>query len=67
MLNLTTFILWIVLIRMDLGETGWGEWIQLAQDRGLWWAFVNVVMNLQVLVPWNQLDYEYKLYMIEIC
>jgi hypothetical protein len=33
-----------------LGEGG-VEWIQLAQDRGWWWAFVNMVMNLQVLVP----------------
>jgi hypothetical protein len=40
-------------IRMDLGETGWGgvEWIQLAQDRGWWWALVNMVINLRVLVP----------------
>jgi hypothetical protein len=27
----------------------WGrDWIDLAQDRGRWWAVVNVVMNLQV-------------------
>jgi hypothetical protein len=40
-------------IRMDLRETGWGsvEWIQLAQVRDWWWALVNAVMNLQVLVP----------------
>jgi hypothetical protein len=24
------------------------NWIQLAQDRVQWWAFVNTVMNLQV-------------------
>jgi hypothetical protein len=24
------------------------DWINLAQDRGWWWALVNVVMNLQV-------------------
>jgi hypothetical protein len=37
---------------MDLRETGWGsvEWIQLAQDRGRWRAYVNTVMNL-VLAP----------------
>jgi hypothetical protein len=35
----------------------WGDWlggvgcIQLAQDRGRWWALVNTVMNLQVLAP----------------
>jgi hypothetical protein len=40
-------------ITMDLREIGWGsvEWIQLAQDRGRWRAFVNTVMNLRVLVP----------------
>jgi hypothetical protein len=27
------------------------EWIHLAQDRDLWWALVNVVMNLRVLAP----------------
>jgi hypothetical protein len=40
-------------IRMDLREIGWGivEWIQLAQDRDWWWALVNTVMNLHILVP----------------
>jgi hypothetical protein len=40
-------------IRMDLRETGWGsvEWIHLAQDRDRWQAFVNTIMNLQVLMP----------------
>jgi hypothetical protein len=40
-------------IRMDVREIGWGsvEWIQLAQDRDRWWFLVNMVMNLQVLVP----------------
>jgi hypothetical protein len=44
-------------IKMDLREIGWGgggaEWIHLAQDRGRWWAVVNAVMNLWVLVPWS--------------
>jgi hypothetical protein len=44
-------------IKMDLREIGWGgggvEWIHLAQDRDLWRAFVNAVMNLWVLVPWS--------------
>jgi hypothetical protein len=38
---------------MDLREIGWGsvDWIQLAQDRDRWWAFVNTVMNLWVMAP----------------
>jgi hypothetical protein len=45
--------LWEDGLRMDLREIGWGsvDWIQLAQDRDLWWALVNTVMNLQVLAP----------------
>jgi hypothetical protein len=40
-------------IRMDLRETGWGsvEWIHLSQDGDNWQDLVNVVMNLQVLLP----------------
>jgi hypothetical protein len=32
---------------MDLREIGidGANWIQLAQDRVQWWAFVNTVMN----------------------
>jgi hypothetical protein len=38
-------------IKMDLRETriNGANWIQLAQDRVQWWAFVSMVMNLQVL------------------
>jgi hypothetical protein len=37
--------------RIDVGEVWWEgvDWIHLAQDRDNWWAFVNIVMNLQVL------------------
>jgi hypothetical protein len=37
-------------IKMDLSEIGVNRanWIQLAQDRVQWWAFVNTVMNLRV-------------------
>jgi hypothetical protein len=37
-------------IKVDLREMGidGANWIRLAQDRVRWWAFVNMVMNLQV-------------------
>ena len=38
-------------IKLDLQDLGcWDmDWIELAQDRDRWWAFVKTVMNLRVL------------------
>jgi hypothetical protein len=35
---------------VDLKETGWDcmDWINLAQDKGQWWALVNTVMSFWV-------------------
>jgi hypothetical protein len=33
------------------------EWIKLAQDSDQWWALVNAVMNLCVLMPRSWLYY----------
>jgi hypothetical protein len=37
-------------IKVDLRQIGWNgvDWIELAQDRDQWRAFVNTVMNLGV-------------------
>jgi hypothetical protein len=41
---------WVVNIRMDLVEVGWGDvdWVGLAQDKERWKALVNLVLNLRV-------------------
>jgi hypothetical protein len=41
---------WLVNIRMDLVEVGWGDvdFISLAQDRDRWRPLVNSVLNLKV-------------------
>jgi hypothetical protein len=40
---------WVDNIKMDLREIEWGDmdWIDLAQNRDQWRAFVNAVMNLR--------------------
>jgi hypothetical protein len=41
---------WVDSIKMHLRVIGWDDmyWIDLAQDRDQWRAFVKMVMNLQV-------------------
>jgi hypothetical protein len=38
----------IKLVRREIGIDG-ANWVQLAQNRLQWWAFVNTVINLRVL------------------
>ena len=42
-------------IRMDLEEMGVnaGSWVDLAQDRDYWRAYVNAALNLQFHKPWS--------------
>jgi hypothetical protein len=42
--------MWVNNIKTDLRDIGWDgrDWIELAQDRDQWRAFVNTVMNLLV-------------------
>jgi hypothetical protein len=41
---------WVDNVKMDLREIRWSgvDWIDLAQERAQWRAFVNKVMNLKV-------------------
>jgi hypothetical protein len=40
---------WVDNFKTNLGKTGWGgmDWIDMAQDRDLWTATVNMRMNLR--------------------
>jgi hypothetical protein len=51
---------------MDLREIGWEsvDWIQLAQDRDRFRAFVNTMMNRRVLAP---LSYYYCIIIFVFC
>ena len=42
-------------IKMNLQKVGFGvmDWIEPAQDRGRWRAFVTEVMNLEFLKMWG--------------
>jgi hypothetical protein len=35
-------------IKTDLKEIGWEGWIHLVQDRAMWRAVVNTVMNFRI-------------------
>jgi hypothetical protein len=41
---------WVDNIKTDLRKIGWGgmDWIDLAQDRDQWKAFVDTIMKLRV-------------------
>jgi len=43
---------------MDLQKVGegYGDWMELAQDRDRWWALVSTVRNLRVPKMWEFLD-----------
>jgi hypothetical protein len=45
-----SFTFELIKLHTDLREVGWDgrDWIDLAQDRDQWRAYVNVVMNLRV-------------------
>jgi hypothetical protein len=47
-------------IETVLQEVGWGglDWIEMAQDRDMWWALVYAVMNFQV--PQNMGNFLYR-------
>jgi hypothetical protein len=54
---------------MDLREIGWRsvDWIQLAQERDLWRALVDTVMNLRVLTSRSKFAQDPFYYYISTC
>ena len=58
---------WEYNIKMDLWEVGCdsGDWIDFAEDRDQWRAYVRAVMNIRVpLKPVSQLFVIYFIYLI---
>ena len=51
MIKDSRYQLWEDNIKMDIQEVGGGrgDWMELAQDRGGWWALVGMVRNFRVL------------------
>jgi hypothetical protein len=53
---------------MHLREMGWSmDWIDLAQDRDMWWPLVDAVMNLLSLIKRGKfLDYLRTCYVLKV-